>query len=116
AILAGADQMLMPPDLTVAIDGVAAAVASGEITEERLDDSVRRILLQKIERGVLEDPHVDVGQVEEIVGSRAFRGTAQEIADDAVTLIGDDRSLPLPAGCTRLGQGLAAHELRDAAA
>src|SRR5690625_1880269 len=115
AILAGADQMLMPPDLTVAIDGVAAAVASGEITEERLDDSVRRILVQKIERGVLEDPHVDVGQVEEIVGSRAFRDTAQEIADDAVTLIADDGTLPLPAGSTLLVTGVAAQELLDAA-
>src|SRR5690625_7395353 len=49
AILAGAAQMLMPPDLTVAIDGAAAAGASWEVAEERLDVSVRRLLVQKIE-------------------------------------------------------------------
>lgn len=115
AILAGADQMLMPPDLTVAIDGVVAAVDSGEITPERLDASVRRILVQKIERGVLDDPGVDVGEVEEIVGSREFRDAAQEIADDAVTLIADDDALPLPSGTTVLVTGVASQELLDTA-
>src|SRR5699024_11664131 len=63
----------------------------------------------------LEDPHVDVGQVEELVGSRAFRDTAQESADDAVTLIADDGTLPLPAGPTLLVTGVAGQELLDAA-
>ena len=62
AILAGADQMLMPPDLVVAIGGVREAVASGEITEERLDQSVRRILAQKLRRGLFEDVQVDAAR------------------------------------------------------
>lgn len=113
AILAGADQMLMPPDLTVAIDGVAAAVEAGEITEERLDASVRRILVQKLRRGVFEQPPADLDRVNEIVGSRRSRNTAQAIADDAVTLIAAGAALPLQRGSTVLVTGVAGQELLD---
>ena len=41
AILPGADQMLLPPDLVVALGGVRAAVPSGEITAERRGPRVR---------------------------------------------------------------------------
>src|SRR5699024_11398848 len=44
AILAGADQMLMPPDLVVAIGGVRDAGAAGGVTEERPDEAVRGML------------------------------------------------------------------------
>src|SRR5690625_669481 len=42
AILAGADQMLLPPDLPVAYDAVVQAVGDRAITEERIDESLRR--------------------------------------------------------------------------
>lgn len=41
---AGVDQLLFPPDIDVAYHGVLAAVRSGDITEDRLDESVVRIL------------------------------------------------------------------------
>lgn len=44
AILAGADILLMPADYQKAFEAVSAAVESGEISMERLDESVRRIL------------------------------------------------------------------------
>ncbi|MBR0517965.1 MAG: glycoside hydrolase, partial [Firmicutes bacterium] len=47
AILAGADIVLMPADYEQAFDAVMAAVESGEISEERLEESVRRILRMK---------------------------------------------------------------------
>ncbi len=53
AILAGCDMILMPKDLTVAHNAIIAAVASGEITEERIDESVRKILSLKIEKGLI---------------------------------------------------------------
>ena len=95
AILAGADQMLMPPDLRVAYDGVMDAVADGEITEERIDTSVRRILEQKDARGVLADPLVDVDAVDEVVNAPENLERAQEIADDSITLLSNDDALPL---------------------
>ena len=50
ALLAGVDIVLMPADLRAAYQGVLDAVASGELTEERIDESVRRILTVKLGR------------------------------------------------------------------
>src|SRR5690606_34275406 len=76
AIRAGADQMRMPPNLRVAYDGVMAAVADGEITEDRIDASVRRILEQKAKRGVLTDPTVDVTAVADVMATPEHHATA----------------------------------------
>lgn len=48
AFLAGCDILLMPENLEEAFGAVMSAVEDGEISEERLDDSVRRILIQKL--------------------------------------------------------------------
>ncbi len=54
AVKAGVDIILMPEDLKAAADGIAAAVANGEISKERIDESVSKILQKKIELGILE--------------------------------------------------------------
>lgn len=48
AILAGADMILMPADFYSAYQGVLEAVGNQQITIERLDESVRRILKVKL--------------------------------------------------------------------
>lgn len=52
AVEAGADMVLMPADLEEAFRGLEEAVTSGEITEERLEESVRRILAEKYDAGL----------------------------------------------------------------
>ena len=49
ALKAGADLLLMPEDFGAALEGVLEAVESGEISEDRLDQSVLRILERKTE-------------------------------------------------------------------
>lgn len=49
AVNAGVDIILMPVDFNSAYQGVLQAVASGEITEERIDESVARILEIKLQ-------------------------------------------------------------------
>ncbi len=44
AVNAGADILLMPTDLEEAVNALKDAVKNGEIKEERIDDSLRRIL------------------------------------------------------------------------
>ncbi|MDD3222330.1 MAG: glycoside hydrolase family 3 protein [Lachnospiraceae bacterium] len=48
AIQAGADMLLMPSDFTAAYQGVLDAVNNGTISEERLNESVKRILMVKL--------------------------------------------------------------------
>lgn len=53
SIEAGIDIILMPADLGAAVDAVCYAVETGRLTEERIDESVVRILSQKEELGLL---------------------------------------------------------------
>ncbi len=54
AIQAGVDIILMPENLEEAATGIIEAVESGEISEERIAESVLRILETKIEAGIIE--------------------------------------------------------------
>lgn len=53
AFEAGADMLLMPENLEMAVDALRGAVTSGRISEERLNASVTRILKVKLERGII---------------------------------------------------------------
>ena len=43
----------MPSDLEGAVEGLLAAVESGDLTEARIDESVLRILSTKLEQGII---------------------------------------------------------------
>lgn len=53
SIKAGIDMLLDPTDIDTAIDAVVQAVESGDITEDRIDDSVRKILALKEKHGLV---------------------------------------------------------------
>lgn len=53
AIQAGVDLILMPDDMDAAFKGILDAVASGEISGERIDESVLRILETKLRYGII---------------------------------------------------------------
>lgn len=52
AIQAGVDVILMPQNLEEAVDGVLNAVQKSDITEERINESVMKILVRKIQNGI----------------------------------------------------------------
>ena len=53
ALEAGADMLLLPGDFTDAYHAVVKAVEEGRIAEERINESVKRILLLKDKYGLL---------------------------------------------------------------
>jgi beta-N-acetylhexosaminidase len=53
AVAAGADILLVPPDLAVAYNAVIQAVESGRLPEERIDQAARRVLVLKNHLGLL---------------------------------------------------------------
>ncbi|WP_211116778.1 glycoside hydrolase family 3 protein [Glycomyces buryatensis] len=97
ALQAGADLLLMPPDFRLARDAVLAAVEAGELTEQRIDASVRRLLSLKWARGLTGDPFVDPDKALESVGTEAGLAAAADIADRSVTLLRNDGTLPATA-------------------
>ncbi|MEU5285195.1 glycoside hydrolase family 3 protein [Streptomyces sp. NPDC020755] len=93
ALLAGVDQLLNPPNLSVAWNAVLEAVRGGEISEARVDESILRILRLKSRLGLFRDPFVSRRGVERTVGSRAHRAAADRIAERTTTLLADPGAL-----------------------
>ena len=102
SLLAGADVLLMPPDGEAAINAVAAAVRSGQISQKRIDESVMRILTAKAHLGLAARKLVDLEAVHSVVDSLESNAVAQQICDRSVTLVRNENGLvPLkPAGNT----------------
>lgn len=97
AIEAGIDQLLDPPQPVVARDALVQAVREGRIGEQRIAESVRRILALKLRRGYAlgADPELPDRSV---IGSEDHRDTAARIARAAITVVRDAGDLPLGDG------------------
>ncbi len=98
AVEAGNDILLMPPDVTTAIEAVVAAVNSGRIAPARIDASVRRILELKLRTGAIARPIVSLDALRDSVATPAHWATANGIAERAITLLRDSASLVPVAG------------------
>ncbi|MBO3745034.1 beta-N-acetylhexosaminidase [Streptosporangiaceae bacterium NEAU-GS5] len=93
AILAGADILLMPPDFPTAYQAVLKAVRSGRISQERLDESVRRILTLKQKHrlsatdlsGLKSDEHRDVARR---IATASATGVGEPAVSGAVLVTG----------------------------
>ncbi|RCV55727.1 glycoside hydrolase family 3 protein [Marinitenerispora sediminis] len=112
AVLAGADQLLMPPEPRTAFDAVLAAVREGRITEERLDESVRRVLELKLRRGLFDAAPADPDRAADVVGAAGHVAAAQRVADASVTLLRNEGGvLPLREGAAVRVTGSGAEEI-----
>jgi beta-N-acetylhexosaminidase len=98
AVQAGNDMVIIPGDLDGAAMGLLDAVKRGEISRERIDDSVLKILRLKASLGLSHDRFVDSAAVAIKVARPANQAIAQKAADEGVTLVSDEgRIVPLPA-------------------
>ncbi|MFD3886636.1 glycoside hydrolase family 3 protein [Streptomyces microflavus] len=93
ALLAGVDQLLNPPNLSVAWNAVLEAVRGGEISEARIDASILRILRLKTKLGLFRDPFVSGRGVDRTVGVRKHLLDADRIAERTTTLLADPGAL-----------------------
>ncbi|MFD8440086.1 glycoside hydrolase family 3 protein [Streptomyces microflavus] len=93
ALLAGVDQLLNPPNLSVAWNAVLEAVRGGEISEARIDASILRILRLKTKLGLFRDPFVSGRGVDRTVGVRKHLLDADRIAERTTTLLADPGTL-----------------------
>ncbi|MFD7441372.1 glycoside hydrolase family 3 protein [Streptomyces sp. NPDC059909] len=96
ALKAGCDQLLNPPSLSIAWNAVLEAVKSGELTEERVEESILRILLLKSKLGLFRDPFVSHEGVDRMVGTHSHLAAADRIAEETTTLLVNENGfLPL---------------------
>jgi beta-N-acetylhexosaminidase len=105
AFKAGNDLLLIPADFPASFDAMIKAVRSGEISQERLDASVLKILKTKASLGLQDARMVDINAVANLVGKPENIAFGQHVADEAVTLVRDNgKVLPLKSkGTTKAG-------------
>lgn len=96
AFKAGNDVLIIPADFPASFDAMVQAVGSGEISLERLDRSVLKVLKVKASLGLQDARLVDLTALSTKVGKPQNLAFGQQVADAAVTLVRDNgKVLPL---------------------
>ncbi len=95
SILAGMDMHMHGPEWQ---EAVVELVREGKITEERIDESVRRILYTKFRLGLFEHPYVTEEERDSVIHDPVHKATALEATRNAIVLLkNEDALLPLDA-------------------
>lgn len=97
AINAGIDMAMVPQSASTFISSMKSLVSSGQISQERLKDAVRRILRVKIRAGRLDNPNGPskyVG-VTANIGSESHREIAREAVQKSLVVLKNNEVLPL---------------------
>lgn len=114
AINAGIDMIMVPEDWLSLLNTMVAQVESGEISEARIDEAVRRILSVKIRAGLFDRglPSARAEAFADTVGSQAHRELARDAVRRSLVLLKNQKGLlPLdPAGRYRVA-GAAADDI-----
>ena len=96
AINAGIDMVMVPYGYKLFIDTLTQAVETGDVSQARIDEAVRRILRVKAELGLFDHDPLEPGAPIETVGSLDHRELAREAVRKSVVLLKNEReTLPL---------------------
>ncbi len=109
AIDAGIDMSMTPNDYSFN-EALIELVKEGEITEERLNESCRRILMVKKRLGLFKEPVPDFSVYPDF-GSDKHKKIALETALESITLLKNEDILPLSTQDTLLVCGPSANSL-----
>ncbi len=104
AFKAGNDLLIIPADLGASYVSMLNAVRLGEISKERLDHSVLKILKLKGALNLDKSRAVDLNAISTAVGKPENIAFGQHVADSAITLVRDNgKVLPLKSKGTAKG-------------
>ncbi len=82
----------------ICTDLIIKLVNSGEISESRIDESVKRILKDKFLLGLFDDPYIDIEKAKQIAGNESFRKKGKIAQARSVVLLKNSGILPLKKG------------------
>ena len=78
------------------LEYIVELVNENRISEERIDESARKILLAKFKLGLFEDPFIDLAEVDENIFTKEHQNTSLEIARKSIVLLQNNQGiLPL---------------------
>lgn len=110
AINAGIDMAMVPYECDFALD-LIELVNEGEVSMDRVDDAVRRILRLKVRLGLFENPDTYFADYPEF-GGEAHAKLAYEAALESEVLLKNNGILPLDKNARILVTGPNAHSMR----
>jgi beta-N-acetylhexosaminidase len=114
AVLAGVDQLLLPPEPAKVIPYLAAAVRDGRVPMARIDDAVRRILEAKAALGLDRNRLVRIDEISRRVAPQAYLDQAGKTLESSVTLVRNDGAvLPLAVAPEKLALLALSSDLGD---
>ena len=93
ALEAGADLLLKPADTDAVFRGVRDAVKKGRLTEQRIEESTRKVMAAKYDLGLAQQRITPLDEIDRIVGGKETLELADEIAAHAITLVRNDAGL-----------------------
>lgn len=94
-INAGVDMNMVPYEYVRFINTMEQAVSKGDISVERINDAVRRILTAKFKLGLFDHPYSDPAMLD-TVGSDSHRALArQAVRESLVLLKNENAALPI---------------------
>lgn len=113
AVNAGIDMFMEAVSYKKAYDALLDAAKTGKVSEDRINDAVRRILTVKQEIGLFDDPYMEiVGREVENLGSEKYRKLAKQLVEKSLVLLKNDGNmLPLKKGQKIFVTGPAANDL-----
>ncbi len=96
----GIDMMMLTEKYDEAAKIIVDAVGSGKITQQRVDDAVRRIIQVKMDKGLFEDPFQEKRENSQSKpGSSEYREIAEKLVEESLVLLKNDSdTLPLKKG------------------
>ncbi|MEN0084198.1 MAG: glycoside hydrolase family 3 N-terminal domain-containing protein [Leifsonia sp.] len=81
------------------VDLLLGLVRSGRVSEERIDESARRLLAVKFRLGLFDDPYVDEEEAARIVGRADFQEAGRRAQAESLTLLQvTEGALPIAEG------------------
>jgi beta-glucosidase len=93
---AGMDMHMHGPDF---LEPIIELIGQGRLTEERINESVRRLLEAKFRLGLFENPYADELRLKEVLFNETHQQTALEAAQKSIVLLKNEgRLLPLQKG------------------
>ena len=92
-VKAGLDILLFFKDPIEAVEGIYTAVIKGEISEKRIDTSVKRILKAKYDMKLHKKKYVDIDNLSKILSKQKHIKVAEDIAKNSVTLLRDTKKM-----------------------
>ena len=101
ALDAGVDQFGGEADPSLVME----LINNGEISEDRIDISVKRIMRDKFRLGLFDNPYLDEAEAKRISGNDHFREKGKIAQGKSTVLLKNENILPLPKGTKIYAEG-----------